>query len=258
MPLSAKGAISCAAIAAALLLFGAWMLRAERERSRKPASEDLPIEGPANVSTARVSSRRKPVRETRRSPSDAARKAEITSGVQMVPALAPPQDILPPLTGYVVDSFENWTTIPAGYRVEGLALRNGTILLSDAAGTTAPRFGQMVSPPLPLQAPALAAPVSNPKSLAPDASITLEISLTGDGTDWSPWVPVEKYTLPDGKRVTPPLQATISDSDLARQKLNTTTAATSGPLVRYRLSLSASSSASPAIADIRVWKREPQ
>lgn len=258
MPLSAKGAVSFAAIAAALLLIGTWMLRSEPVPAQKPASENLITGAPGDVSTARVSTSRRLVREPRRTPSTSSRTAEMTSGIQMIPALAPPQDILPPLTGYIVDSFENWTTIPAGYSVEGLALRNGTVILSDTTGTTGPRFGQMISPALPLLAPALAAPVNNPGPLAADANITLEISLTEDGTDWSPWVAVEKYTPPDGKRVTPPLQATISDSDLTRQKDSTSAAATSGPQVRYRLSLSATSSASPAIADIRIWKREVQ
>ncbi len=254
---SAKTVFTLAAVFTVAIITAAWLLRPE-----EPASRNRPMHQEAEITTADVRTARLSTREQNKmrqpvSTSESKPAEPLTSGVKLLSSAPTPPD-LPPLTGYVVDSFENWTTIPAGYNSDGLVLSNGAITLAGISETTEPRFGQMVSPPLPLTAPALAAPVGNPRQLPDDASLTLEISLSEDGTNWSPWIALEKYARPDGKRVTPPLQASISHHELATHNSAVTSSSPSGPSVRYRLTLSASASASPAVADIRIWKRELQ
>lgn len=257
MPPFGRNAFAVVAILAAGLIAGAWLLRTESAKHpvRDHASHDTELSS-ADVRTTRQFTRQNQSR-ARESHAEKPGAQPVTSGVTLL-SVMPSPPALPPLTGYVVDSFQSWTTIPASYGSEGLTATNGTITLAAVDATTSPRFGQMISPPLPLKAPALAGPVANTPSLPTDASLTLEISLSEDGISWSPWTAVEKYTEPDGKRVTPQLQPTISQHELAAAGSAPESSPVSGPSLRYRLTLSASSSASPAIADIRIWKREPQ
>ena len=102
-----------------------------------------------------------------------------TAGVQELSVQTP--DVLPPLSGYIVDRFDRWTTIPAGYSFEGLAVHEGKLTLAGDAESTTPRLGTLSSPPIPMMAPALAAPADNTEPLEMGADVQLEISLSENG-----------------------------------------------------------------------------
>lgn len=183
---------------------------------------------------------------------------KVTSGVRMRALQTPAA--LPPLTGYVVDRFDNWTTLPASYMADGITVKNNTLTLAGDAGSSVARTGVIVSPPKKLQLPALSAPVQ-PRVNVPDGTeVLLEISLSDDGKTWSPWAMAQRYAPPDGKRVRPAYQASLSTDDLAVRDDDSQTShgVAPAPAIKYRLTLTSIGIASPSISDIRIWKQEYQ
>ncbi|MGI8906385.1 MAG: hypothetical protein ACR2IE_07850 [Candidatus Sumerlaeaceae bacterium] len=158
------------------------------------------------------------------------------------------------LSGFVVDDFRNWTSIPDDYHADRLQVVNGAITLRDTE-TTGSRFGTLLSPPLELWQPALAAPAQNTTTVPEGCEVRTEISLSRDGKSWSGWQSLERYQAPDGKQVQPPSAPTWSGtrpSPISPPVTDSTE--TSGPFVRYRLTLTSSSPASPFVQDVRIWR----
>ena len=158
-------------------------------------------------------------------------------------------------TGFVVDDFSAWSAIPAGYRAEGVQLSGGAITLSDG-NTSHSRVGMLASPPLELWRPALAAPVENPVPLPDGCDIRTQISLSADGKTWGPWIPVERHTPPDGHQALPAGPPTWSGSRPLREFPGATDGDTSGPRIRYRLTLTSQSAANPVVKDLRIWRNQ--
>lgn len=254
MPPSVRPSLAFAILIAAGLLAGALMLRFSSEKSvgNSGAEFGSPEAVVADVRQDRVTVKHGPTAQAETNSSDISARA-ITTGVEQLPVTN--QAPLPQLSGYVVDRFDDWKTIPEGYASEGIVVENGMLTLAGDPASTAPRSGYLRSPALPLRAPALAGPVDNPAPLPDGAMLHLQISLSSDGNDWSPWVSVSRYHKPDGKLATPPMQASIAKADLVAPDLPSS-GTISGPSIRYRLDISASGVIAPSVADIRVWKLE--
>lgn len=161
----------------------------------------------------------------------------------------------PPVTGYVIDNYTIWKSIPEGYHADGIVTTANGITLSGDPASTTPRSGVLHSPPLPLRHPALEAPADESQPLPHAATVNLQISLSADGESWSPWLRVDRHTPADGNRIAPPMQASLAKADLERVDSNSS-APINGPAIRYRLGLSSSGTIAPVLSDIRVWKRE--
>lgn len=239
-----------------LLLAGAFFLREKSrisvEEERDAVPEPATPAAMAKVDTPVVS--RDVATRSNRRPAD----VKVTSGVRMRALQTPAA--LPPLTGYVVDRFDTWTTLPASYIADGITVENSTLTLAGDTGSSAPRTGVIVSPPKQLQLPALSAPVQPRVSVPDGAEVLLEISLSDDGKTWSPWAMAQRYSPPDGKRVRPAYQALLSTDNLPvpDDDSQTSQGAVPGPAIKYRLTLTSSGIASPSISDIRIWKQEYQ
>jgi len=240
--------LTTAVVLAALLLKGKRQAEPEHEPDRVVLVESGVGESPYGVARART--RRS--RDSR--PTTTIRQENVTSGIRSIGLQTP--NPLPPLTGYALDSFSAWTTIPPQYHAEGVSVINGAVTISSDNGSTDARTGILVSPPIPLKAPAMAAPVRNDNAMPDGASVILEIALSEDGQSWSPWAVADRHRPPDGKRVAPPVQAELSASDIAAQESGTTVSLQPGPSIRYRLTLSATGETAPSVADVRIWKRE--
>ncbi len=253
MSRSGKPALGFAVLLTIGVVGGALFLRQPDRPNPPPEADDEPI-GQADVRTDRLATGKFPSRrDARDNKTPTARPRD--AGVHNFPDEAP--TVLPQLSGYIVDKFDNWTTIPAGYRADGIHLIDGVLTLTGEAGSTAPRSGMLASPPISLRSPALAGPADKSAALEEGAGVDLELSLSEDGVQWSPWVVMEKYRKPDGHRVVAPVQASLANADL--ESLDSISSATvSGPSLRYRLHLSASGVAAPSVADVRIWKRELQ
>src|SRR5690606_14220234 len=157
------------------------------------------------------------------------------------------------------DQFRRWKTIPPGYVADGIILRDGAITLSDATETSSTRDGILISPPLSLRQPAMADPVTQSITLPDGSAVQLQVSLSEDGETWSPWLMVQHYAPPAGKRIAPTMQPMLANADLALLDSQSSSSEAGqnlpGPKIRYRLGLSASGAA-PAVSDLRIWKRE--
>ncbi len=233
------------------VVVGALLLRQPSRTTYGIIGDDKSIIQPVDVRTDR-----KAVNSfSRRRPAGGKTTSSRVKAVGVQEIAVQPAAILPPLSGYIVDSFDGWTTISPGYRAEGIALKNGSITLSGDAESTAPRSGTLESPAISLRTPALAGASDNSAPLEEGASVQLEISLSENGSDWSPWIAAEKHARPDGRRVAAPVQASLAKADLINAD-HLSSSTISGPSLRYRLHLSSSGVAAPAVADLRIWKRE--
>jgi hypothetical protein len=157
-----------------------------------------------------------------------------------------------PLTGFIVDDFRTWTYIPKGYYAEGVRVGPAGLQLDDSP-TSGSRTGVLQSPPLELWQPVLSAP-AEPAALPEGAEVRAQISLSPDGHTWSDWKSIERHTRPDGNQVMPNEPPRWSGGPPAPQALATDNAQTSGPYIRYRLTLTSPSSDSPVIQDLRIWR----
>jgi hypothetical protein len=152
--------------------------------------------------------------------------------------------------GFIVDDYRSWQQIPATYRADGVLLKNGAIQLVDEL-TSGPRTGTLVSPPLELWQPAMSAPAAG-ASLPDGTGMHAEISLSADGKSWGPWMALERRAAPDGHQAqpldapawngSPPAESTVTDTQ------------SSGPQIRYRLTLTSQNAASPVVEDLRIWR----
>jgi len=240
--------LTVAVVLAALLLKSNRKAELEKEQDRVVLVESGVGESPYGTARSRARGNRDSRHTT------TARQENVTSGIRSIGLQTP--NPLPPLTGYALDSFSGWTTIPPQYHAESVSVINGALTISTDNGSTDARMGILVSPPIPLKAPAMAAPVQDRAAMPDGASVILEIALSEDGQTWSPWAVAERHRPPDGKRVVPPVQAELSTSDIAAQDSGTTVSLHPGPSLRYRLTLSATGDTAPSVADVRIWKRE--
>lgn len=200
------------------------------------------VQSASRIKTA-ATSHRPPAREFT-SPSAAVRFVETGSEPENVN-----------VSGTTVDDFSGWTTVPHGYFADGLTIANGTVTLADGATTSGPRSGVLESPPLPLRQPALAAPADPSAVIPPGTEVSVQISLSEDGQSWSPWKQVQQFQQPDGKRIVAPVQASLASGDWKRTD-SQTSETVSGPAIRYRMELWSGGPETPAVTDIRIWKRE--
>jgi hypothetical protein len=157
-----------------------------------------------------------------------------------------------PLTGFVVDDFRSWTAIPKQYHAEGLRVADGGLQLDDV-GSSESRTGVLQSPPMELWQPALSAPAEK-NSMPDDCEVHAQISLSSDGRSWTNWKAIEHHVRPDGHQVVPSEPPPWAGSRPAQQALASNESQTSGPYIRYRLTLTSQSSASPLIQDLRIWR----
>lgn len=257
MSQSGRPALALAVMLLVGLMVGSYMLRSggpEPGADELAGEEDtvVTVDTRQNRIAVRSGAGRKPVLEDRETTPD----RERTSGVVTMAVDTP--EVLPPLTGYIVDSFRGWARIPDAYHGDGLAVVGGALTLIDDGTSTEPRSGVLVSPAIPMRAPALAGAVRENRSLPEGAQVQLEISLSEDGSNWSPWVAVSRHVPVDGNLVAAPMQPSLANADARMADNQNSTQPVTGPSVRYRLYLSASGGESPQIEDVRVWKREYQ
>ncbi len=167
-----------------------------------------------------------------------------------------PQSALQAFTGFVVDDFRGWTAIPERYFADGIGpAPGGGVTLADET-LSGSRVGILLSPPLRLWQPSLAAPADNP-TLPEGSGLRGEISLSSDGQTWTAWSVMEQRVMPDGNQAAPPPEPNWSGdvSDYQTSETQAADSASSGPLVRYRLTLTAREAESPVIKDLRIWRR---
>jgi hypothetical protein len=257
MSQSAKPILLGITVLAALLLIASYTLRRDPDvKAPADTAEQIRENEPVDTRSPRLSTNL--AKHFQRNGKSHSAATEVTSGVRTVALQTPAA--LPPLTGYALDHFDDWTTIPLGYHADGVITRNGALTLAGNPDSTGSRTGIIMSPPLPLRSPALAAPVQPSVATPEGANVILEISLSEDGQSWSPWAMLQRYQAPDGHRVAPPLQAALSTAQIAarNEKSSRSISPLPGPAVRYRLTLSASGAKAPSVSDVRIWKREYQ
>lgn len=259
MSQSGRAALALAVILAVGLLVGALMLRENQKPGQgKEALYDATSETLVDVRAERRSTRTDG--EDRSTAFNDRRKTtasrERTSGVVTIPVIAP--EVLPPLTGYVVDSFASWTGFPSGYSADGLVVTDGKLTLEGDPDSTAARSGVLVSPPLALRAPALDGSVRDNQPLPEAAQVQLEICLSEDGRSWSTWVALERNRRRDGNLVSGSMQPSLANAETDAADSRNHNEPVAGPSIRYRLHLSASGVKSPSVEDVRIWKWEFQ
>lgn len=240
-------ALVAAAILAAMLLL----------RGLVPADKPAPAAAEVDDGAGTVASA--PVHHPRRRAAPVARRPgsrEYTSpsaSVRFVETASEPENI--PVSGTLLDDFSRWSSIPPGYFADGVTVVNGAVTLAEAESTSAPRSGVLESPPLPLRQPALAAPTDPVMEIPAGTEVSVQISFSEDGHSWTPWKQVQRFQKPDGKRITPPMQASLASDDWKSADSQTSETA-SGPAIRYRLELWSGGAPAPAVTDLRIWKRE--
>lgn len=233
------------------------VLRSLVENEKPPQNDTTQQDNPVDIHSTDIPKRSAPRSPRSDGPHASTQPASTrTSGVTDLPATPP--SLTPAVSGFIIDQFHHWQSIPPGYVADGVRLENGVITLIDASETSHPRDGILVSPVLPLHQPAMAAPVDQSVEMPEGSGIQLQVQLSEDGETWSPWLIVQRDAPPDGNRIAPAMQPMLANADLNRLDSQSSSSKAAqnrpGPRVRYRLGLSATGAA-PKVSDLRIWKR---
>jgi hypothetical protein len=85
------------------------------------------------------------------------------------------------------------------------------------------------------------------------ASINAEISLSRDGKTWGQWILAGRYSKPDGAQAVPIEQPRWNGIRQPAGRVVSGEESTTGPRIRYRLTLTGASGQYPVIRDFRIW-----
>ena len=183
---------------------------------------------------------------SKRVPADISRKESITT--------APLDDKSSsrPLVGFFIDDYRAWTKIPDGYFADGVVFRNGGLGPVDRGDPSEVVTGIFQSPPLPLWQPSYSAPAASPAKLPLDCSLHAEVAFSRDGKSWGPWLLAGRHQAPDGTQAVP-LEQPQWNGMRPSERTTGADEASSGPKIRYRLTLTGSSGHYPILRDFRIW-----
>ena len=212
------------------------------EAASRPASLETAASTRMNVIATPVTGveRRKPADTTTSSASDIP-----------VPT-SPDEPVQNAVSAYHVDDFRSTAKAFEGYKLAGLKLTADGIALADREpGTSGTRTGTLESPSLKLEFPAnLVGPIWRTK-MPEGTEFKVELAVSADGKDWSPWFPCEADdeadplpNYPDG-RPNPNYGATIGSHVGTGLKLY--------PYVRYRLTMNSGGDQSPLLQEMRLY-----
>jgi hypothetical protein len=147
---------------------------------------------------------------------------------------------------YLIDDFGGKNSLPAGYSLHNIAFTTAGITLAQRDAITSQALGVVESPALPLVRKQ-AENLESSRKLPPGSELTLELSYSEDGKEWSDFAIVDRQAGGSPRAI-------MRMTNAADGNASSTASLPEPGFVKYRLSLQAEGEQFPVVTDLRLWR----